>query len=104
MWIIWLLCSLAFYTVAEYVSKLFSNAPGICWKWIWWAWGAYSINVFFWLASLKSKNELAILSTIYSLAYIISSVFLGYVMFGELITTRQWIGIVLSIIAVSIMM
>jgi len=101
IWGAWLFGALLFYTFAEYSSKLFSNTTAL--KWAFLAWVGYSINVFFWLGALKSKNELAIISTFLSIAYVISSVILGYVIFGETITIKQWIGIILAICAIALL-
>ena len=96
-----LLCSMVGYSLAEYWSKLWSLSPrpmlAIA------AVFGYVINVVFWLPALRQHQGLAVLSTIYSLAYCVVRVLIGLLLFQEPITSRQGLGILLAMSAILLM-
>lgn len=97
----WLTCSLICYAIAEYLSK----------KWVvtqqnWLAALAvvgYACNAVFWFPALKNHGSLTVLGSIYAVCYVLATVVIGMTVFGETVTTRQCLGIVFALIAVSLL-
>jgi uncharacterized membrane protein len=95
-----LLCAavgLTFYGMGEVGSKLWSMSPS------WWLGGfivvVYSAAILPWLLALRQYGQLSALTTAWSCAYVVVGVMVG-VGFGEAVTLRQAIGMLLAIIAI----
>jgi multidrug transporter EmrE-like cation transporter len=100
VWILLLVASL-FYTTAEYLSKVWTTRPSL---WF----GVlitliYAVPVWFWLPALKRYNSLSILGAIWVAVYVVISVLLGWLVFGEAISTRHWVGIGLALVSIIIL-
>lgn len=95
----WMCVSMFFYTVAEIGSKQFANQPRV------WLYLAVPLcyatgTALGWLPAMLRQNELAVLSTIWAIVAIATSVMIGGGLYAEEITLRQWLGLGLSILAV----
>ena len=60
-----------------------------------------SISTLFWLPALLHRNQISIMGTIWLLLATIATVFVGAVIFQEKITTIEWVGIAMAIIALA---
>lgn len=97
---LWLLlcCSLVGFSFAEYLSKIYSMRPRLsiaamaCFCYVW--------NIVFWLPALREHKGLAVLSTIWSMAYTVVSVLIGVLIFQEQFTPKQMVGIVLAFVTI----
>ena len=97
----WLSCSLLFYSAAEYLSKKWTLTQAH-----WMAAAAvlgYALNAVYWFPALKNHGSLAVLGSIYAVAYVLSTVAIGWLGFHETINTRQWLGIGLAIVAITLL-
>jgi multidrug transporter EmrE-like cation transporter len=56
-----------------------------------------------WLPSLLHKNQLSIMGTGWLLIATVTTLFLGLVVFREQLTVTQWIGIILAVLALSLL-
>jgi drug/metabolite transporter (DMT)-like permease len=92
-----MLSSMIFYSAGEYLSKLWSLNP----SWLLFAaiYFIYPIGIICWLPALRMHGQLSALSTVWSVLAIITSVLMGVYLFGEVLETRQIIGIILAIVA-----
>ena len=90
--------SMMFYAIAEYCSKLYANTVNL--RYAAYALVAYNILSIAWFISLRMKNNLTILATMWNMLYLIISIFIGLVLFKEQITTTNWIGIGLALLAI----
>lgn len=95
MW--WLMLGVLLSLVGEAASKQWANTGGRIALWV--AIVAYSATQFPWYAALKERNHLAIMATIWCLAGVVGAVILGRFVFGEELTAKQWVGIVLAFAA-----
>lgn len=90
--------SMIFYGLGEYFSKGFANTGSS--KSVVFALLSYLAGAATWLPALKRFNSLSVLGTIWNVGYIIISIVLGVVVFGEVLTTLQIIGLILGIAAI----
>ena len=95
--IVLVLIAIVFYGLGEYSSKLWTIKPS------WWlaivVTIPYTISVFLWLPALLKHGQLAALNTAYDCLAIIMGTLIGVCVFGEVLATRQIIGIILALIA-----
>lgn len=61
--------------------------------------GIYALGTLSWLPALLHKNELAIMGTAWLLLATVATVVIGFFVFGETLSTLQWIGIGLALVA-----
>jgi len=97
----WLSCSLVFYCAAEYLSKKWTLTQAH-----WMAALAvlgYALNALFWFPALKNHGSLAVLGSIYAVAYVLATVAIGWLGFHEAITLRQWVGIGLALVSITLL-
>jgi len=92
---------MVFYAIAEYYSKVYANTSGLVAYWL--AIGGYIVTSATWLFALMQKNMLAVMSTTWSVAYVIVSVALALLVFGEHLTMLQGAGIVLGVISITML-
>jgi multidrug transporter EmrE-like cation transporter len=91
------LCSLVFYSIGEYYSKLWSLGPSKIFFLI--VLASYSMSGVMWLPALRLHGQLSALSAVWSCLSIIICILVGVLMFGEELSTRQVIGLVLAVAA-----
>lgn len=94
----WLSCSLLFYCAAEYLSKKWALTQANWMAGL--AVAGYALNAVCWFPALKNHGSLAVLGSIYAVAYVLGTVAIGWLGFHEIITLRQWLGIGLAIVAI----
>lgn len=98
----WTLGSMVFYTIGEWASLKWLRQPLNHW-YIFICLMGYAINSIFWLPALRCQGSLSIMGTIYAVLYLVITVFLGYIVFSESITIKQWIGIGFAIFSVTLL-
>lgn len=86
-----------FYGAGEYFSKVWSIKPTSAMTAL--VISCYALSVVAWLPALRAHGSLSILSTIFALIGLLSGAIIGIFVFNEPITTRQYIGIGLAIVA-----
>lgn len=59
------------------------------------------LSSFTWLPALLHKNQLAIMGTIWLLLATVATVLVGVIAFQEKVTPIEWVGIVLSLVALA---
>jgi multidrug transporter EmrE-like cation transporter len=92
-----LVCSVAFYAGGEYFSKLWGLAPSatlmsaavVC----------YVISVFLWFPALLYRDQLSTIGIDWEILALCATLLLGFFVFHEVLSTRNWIGLVLALIA-----
>ena len=90
-------CSLIFYSIGEYYSKLWSLGPNKIFFII--VLAAYAMSGVMWLPALRLHGQLSALSAVWSCLSILVCMGIGLLAFGESLSTRQIIGLILAIIA-----
>jgi multidrug transporter EmrE-like cation transporter len=93
-----ILVASVFYGFGEYYSKIYANTASI--KALLTSLGFYNLTSLCFFPAIKRMNSLSVLGTIWNVAYMIVTIFLGVVVFGEVLTTLQIIGIILGIAAI----
>ena len=93
-----LFISLIFYSIGEYVSKLYSN--NATWLLYWITMLSYSINVAAWLPAIQKGKSLVILGTIWTVGYSIATLLVSQIIFKEPISQKQFCGVMLSMLGV----
>jgi len=94
----WIILSCVFYAGGEYVSKLWSLNPINYWLLIGAA-SLYIITTMFWFPTLLINNKLSQVGLIWVIFETISLLIVGVLVFGERLTTTQWIGAALTTVA-----
>lgn len=94
----WLAFSMACYTAGEVSSKLWAAKPAVALLVLMYA--SYVGSVTGWAMMLAERNELARMSTIWSLSAAIVSVLLGVAIFREHYSLEHWAGFGLALAAV----
>lgn len=97
----WLLVSALFCGVSEYYGKKFGACPSIRLALLTWSIGCV-INLS-WLMALSNYNSISTIGLIWALLNIVITLFMGFIVFGEPITTLKMIGVVLAFVAVILM-
>ena len=97
----WLLISILFYAVGEYISKTWANSPST--SELWAVIAASAMSAFFWLPALFTKNHLAIVGTTWIVLATITTIILGVVFFGEKLSALQWMGVALALTSLVIL-
>ena len=95
--VVWLLISIAFYCVGEFVSKTWANSPSTIEVIA--VVGASAISAFFWLPALFAENKLADMGTAWLVLASVGTVFIGVVIFKETLSPLQWVGAGLALVA-----
>jgi multidrug transporter EmrE-like cation transporter len=93
----WMLLGMLLSCAGEAMSKYWANTGRACFLAA--AILAYTLSQFPWYAALIQKNHLSTLGTIWCLGGVLGAVAIGYLLFGEQIAARQWVGIVLAFTA-----
>lgn len=91
----WLLMSVVFFAIGEYLSKRWALKPGV---------GgavltvlAYAVGSLLWLPAILQRNQLVIMGRIWLLLATIGSMGVGLFIFHEKLSPVHWIGVALSI-------
>jgi multidrug transporter EmrE-like cation transporter len=92
-----LLASGVFQALGEYLSKLWGLAP--TWTMAALAVLAYAVSSLIWLPALLYRDQLSTIGIAWDLVAVSTTLFLGLVVFHEVLSPRQIIGIVLAIFA-----
>jgi multidrug transporter EmrE-like cation transporter len=96
-YIYWLLISIVFYAIGEYLSKKFALNPSIlaavCVLFV------YSLGALAWLPAILQKNILLVAGTVWALMGFITTVLVG-MFFGEQLNTLRIVGISLGLISI----
>ena len=61
---------------------------------------AYSLGAIFWLPAIQKMQVLSIIGTIWCILSLITTLFIGLVVFHEQLTACQWIAVVLSFLVI----
>jgi drug/metabolite transporter (DMT)-like permease len=86
-----------FYTVGEILSKKYANTGSL--KFGFWAVFSYCFVLVLWLRTLRLKNTLTVLSTIWDIFYVIAAIFVGVILFKEHLNAYNYVGLVFAMIA-----
>jgi multidrug transporter EmrE-like cation transporter len=101
-WLIPLLLLVSFEAIADIVAKYFAITNKF---WIGvGALGLYVIANIFWLFALKNGAEISTGAVLFSVLSQCFAIAIGFLIYKEQITTFEWIGIVLGIIAVGFLL
>lgn len=99
--IVWLLLSVAFFSVGEYYSKTWALNP---------SWNRaiilvmmYVFGTVAWLPAIYKGQTISIVGTIWGVMSLLTTLFVGVVLFHEALTPIQVVGIGFAIIAIILM-
>lgn len=95
--VVTLLSSVAFYAGGEYFSKLWGLNPGaglmlaavLC----------YMISVLLWFPALLYRDQLSTVGIDWEVLALCATLILGFFVFHEAISLKNWIGLILGLIA-----
>jgi multidrug transporter EmrE-like cation transporter len=93
--IVWLVFSAVCFAGGEYLSKSYVIYPraitlvGLV--------ALYLTGVLFWLPALKQKPDLAVTGTMWSVITLLVTVAIGTLVFGEVLSGYQVVGIILAV-------
>jgi multidrug transporter EmrE-like cation transporter len=100
-YIFWLISSIIFFGVGEFLSKKFALNPK--WFYVVGVVMAYSIGTLFWLPAILQKNHLSVVGAMWSILSLVTTVFIGILIFGEKLNTLGIIGIILGFSSIIIL-
>ena len=92
-----LLSSVAFYAGGEYFSKLWGLAPGaglmvaalVC----------YTVSALLWFPALLYRDQLSTVGIDWEVLALCATLLLGFLVFHEAISLKNWIGLILGLVA-----
>jgi len=93
----WLIISVLFYGIGEYISKTWANSPssievlGVI--------TANALSAFFWLPALFADNKLAVIGMAWLVLAALSTITIGILFFKEQLSFVQWIAVGMAIVA-----
>lgn len=96
LWVYWL-GALFLYVVGEFASKAWASSQSAQTGLL--AFTAYAISNLCWLGIMAHTNKLTLMSTLWEVGCIVLAALVGVLFYGETLTTKQWIGYVLALIA-----
>jgi drug/metabolite transporter (DMT)-like permease len=91
------MASLVFFAIGESASKAWANHQR--WWLVFVMLLSYCIGSIVWLPAIKEHNHLTSLGTFWNMGAMVITVLVGACAFGEVVSARQWVGIVLALIA-----
>lgn len=100
-WIIFTILALVSYGVGEYYSKIYADT----WskqKFIL-AMIFYMITTALWFPSLKDNNHLILMTTIWTLGYVVVGCAVGLIAFQESLSAAQWTGLAMAVLSIILM-
>jgi len=93
-YLVWLgLCGVVF-AIGEYLSKKFALEPKV--RTFIYIVLVYNIGTLTWLPAIVQRNQLAIVGTIWSAVALLTTIFIGVLIFGEKVSLFGVIGILLA--------
>ena len=97
-YILWLLLSVIFFGIGEFLSKKFALNPklGLFMVLI----STSALGMVAWLPAIMQKNQLSIVGVMWSVLSLIITVLIGVLIFNEKLSQINLLGILLGIIAV----
>ena len=97
-WIGYTLIALALYAFGEYFSKVYANSGKLTVLLI--GLVAYIGCTILWFPALKNNNKLIIMTTIWTIGYVVIGSAVGFVMFQEHLTVKQYIGFFMGAVSI----
>ncbi len=98
MIIMWLLISVSCYAIGEYLSKKFAISPSVEMACI--IVLMYALGTLAWLPAIHKGQLLATVGTLWNVLSLGITLIIGLVIFHEVVTTTQIIGICFAIISI----
>jgi len=98
---IWLLLSIIFFGIGEFLSKKFALNPK--WTFVIGVLISYSIGALLWLPAILQKNNLSIIGAMWSVLSFIITILIGIAIFGEKLNTLGIIGLILGLTSITIL-
>jgi multidrug transporter EmrE-like cation transporter len=89
--------ALIFYGCGEYYSKVFANNSKISYGVI--ATLCYVVTCVLWLPVLRINNSLSVMTTLWTVFYVLIAVVVGVFLFQESLSMFNVVGIVLAVVA-----
>lgn len=99
--ILWLLLSVAFFGIGEYLSKKFAISPSI--NLILCIVPMYALGSLAWLPAIHRGKILSTVGTMWNLLSMVITLIVGLIIFKETLTTTQFIGLAFAFIAIILM-
>lgn len=96
--ILWLLLSVSFFAVGEYLSKKFALHPTA--TLVFCILPTYSLGSLAWLPAIYRGQVLSTVGTIWNLLSLVATLVVGLYFFHETLTTTQTIGVCLAFISI----
>lgn len=92
--------SMIWYAAGEWTSKLWADKP----SWLMYiaVLVTYDIGIIGWLLALRQHGQLSAMTTIWACATLINGVLVGILVFGEVLTIQQLIGVILALAATAL--
>jgi multidrug transporter EmrE-like cation transporter len=94
----WLLLAMTFYSVGDYYAKVYANTHMLKYGIL--AFVTYCTNTLCFLLAISKFNSLSVLGTIWNVAYVVVTLFIGVAIFKEPLTTLQLIGVGFGVVSV----
>ena len=96
--ILWILLSVAFFGMGEYLSKKFALDPSV--KLVCTIVPMYALGSLAWLPAIYKGQNLSTVGTIWNLLSLVITLMVGMVIFKETLTTTQLVGVCLAFVAI----
>ncbi|HEU5114615.1 MAG TPA: hypothetical protein VFT82_02515 [Candidatus Paceibacterota bacterium] len=97
----WITLSTLFFAAGEFLSKKFALNPG---------WTVFALiivvdilSITAWLPAIFEKNHLSTTGVIWSIVSLMMTALVGFLIFGEKLTSVQIIGIFLGVVSVALL-
>lgn len=96
--IVWLLGSVAAFALGEMLSKKVVTAPSV--PLFLWMMLAYALGVLLWLPALSLRGNLITTGILWSMVSMFVTVGIGVLYYGEKMTAKNAIGVLLALLAI----
>ena len=96
--ILWLLLSVAFFAVGEYFSKSWALNPS--WNKALILISMYVLGTVSWLPAIYKGQIISVVGTMWSVMSLLTTLFIGVVIFHETLTPVQIVGVLFAAIAI----
>ena len=97
----WFAVSGVLFAVGEYVSKRWANSGDA--RLIAVMVAAYALGSLAWAPIIRQRNELALMGMLWMLVASACTLALGVLVFKEQLSGLQWLGVVLALVAMTLM-
>ena len=94
----WLLVSVGFFAVGEYLSKSWALQPSVNKALL--LISMYVAGTIAWLPAIHRGQTISVVGTIWSLLSLITTLFVGIIIFHETLTVTQIVGLCFGVVAV----